>query len=338
MTSIDNCSAELRSCWHPVALEAELADGPTRVEVGGEGFVVVRHAGGEVKAFADRCPHRLGRLSDGHLDGDRLVCPYHGWQYGPDGDCALIPALGPSAPIPGRACLDRVEVAKRYGLVWLAPAKPAFDLPEVTEWDDPALRKVWLPVIDIGAGAAQFVDNFLDFAHFPFVHAGTFGDSESPLIDDYSVTKRPGGLIVDYEHTIVNNEDPLVRTGEHPLVQPRRMRYTYTVPFTAVLRLELPVTGVVNAIASFCQPVDVETTRLYTVMLRNDCADDAAAADAIAYEMAVLAEDLRVIERLPDTSLAVDPAAQLHTRADRLTVEFRRLLRDLITSHFGQAG
>ncbi len=332
MTVIDNTSAALRRCWHPVGLASDLAVGPARVEIGGDGFVVVRHEDGSLAAFADRCPHRLGRLSDGRLAGDRLVCPYHGWEFGPGGACVAIPALGPHAPIPARACLDRVQVAERYGVVWLAPSPPVAPLPEVGEWSDPTLRPVWLPVVDIRAGAAQFIDNFLDFAHFPFVHAGTFGDSESPLIDDYSVVRRPGGLVVDYQHTIVNNEDPLVRTGAHPLVQPRRMRYEYTVPFTAVLRLELALTGVINTIAVFCQPVDLATTRLYTVMLRNDCADDAAAADAVAYEMSVLAEDLRILEHLPDTSLAVDATAHLHTRADRLTVEFRRLLRELLAA------
>ena len=31
-------------------------------------------------AVADRCPHDGGRLSDGWLDGDRLVCARHAWE------------------------------------------------------------------------------------------------------------------------------------------------------------------------------------------------------------------------------------------------------------------
>lgn len=31
----------------------------------------------------DRCPHDGGSLSDGFLDGDRLVCARHGWEIDP---------------------------------------------------------------------------------------------------------------------------------------------------------------------------------------------------------------------------------------------------------------
>ena len=31
-------------------------------------------------------------------------------------------------------------------------------------------------------GGAQLLDNFLDFTHFPFIHAGTFGAGEDALV------------------------------------------------------------------------------------------------------------------------------------------------------------
>ncbi len=336
---VDNRTPGLAWCWHPVARVADLGDGPgpRRVELLGQGYVLAR-LGGQWRGFADRCPHRLGRLSGGTVAEDRLVCPYHGWQFADGGQCRLIPALGPEAAVPRRAGLDQVEVCERYGLLWLAPNRPLAGLAEVAEWDDPALRQVWLPVVDVRAGAAQFVDNFLDFAHFPFVHAGTFGNAEEPFVEEFSVERAAHGAVVDYRHTIVNHEDPLVADGTHPLVQPRRMRYEYTAPFTALLRLDLELTGMVNAILVACQPVDVGVTRLYTVMLRNDCADDAAARAAVDYELSVLAEDLAVIDHLPDTTVTLDPTAQVHTRADRLTVEFRRVLRDLLIEAAAQAG
>lgn len=328
--SIDNTAEALRSCWHPVARREQVGPQPIRVELLGHGYVVSRLDGTSVVAFEDRCPHRFGRLSDGAVHDGALTCPYHGWQFDHDGSCRLIPALGPGATVPKRACLEPLAVCERYGLVWLAPATPTIAVIEIAEWADPTLRPIWLPEVDIQAGAAQFIDNFLDFAHFPFVHAGTFGNAESPLIDDYSVEKLTHGLVVQYEHTIANHEDALVATGAHPLIQPRVMRYEYTVPFSALLRLELPLPQSVNAIAVFCQPMQAGLTRLYMVMLRNDCPDEASAQAAIEYEMAVLREDLRIIEKLPDPSLPLEPTGQVHTRADRSTVELRRLLRELV--------
>jgi len=47
---------------------------------------------GDGRAFAapDRCPHDGGLLSDGFVDGDRLVCARHGWEFeAPTGRCPL---------------------------------------------------------------------------------------------------------------------------------------------------------------------------------------------------------------------------------------------------------
>jgi hypothetical protein len=194
---------------------------------------------------------------------------------------------------------------------------------------------VWMQPRTITGGAAQYLDNFLDFAHFPFVHAGTFGLGESPLLHDYTVERKPRGLRVAYHHTIANKEDPLVATGEHPLVQPRSMVYEYAVPFMGNLRLELPMAGMVNAIAIFVRPETATTSVVYCVMMRNDCGpagnpDPKLAAEAVAYEVAIVDEDLAAVGHLPDASLDVDPKAHIHTRVDRITVELRRLLAELM--------
>ncbi|MEZ4404282.1 MAG: Rieske 2Fe-2S domain-containing protein [Kofleriaceae bacterium] len=43
-------------------------------------------------AVDDACPHDGGWLSDGFLDGDRLVCARHGWEIDPcSGTCGRVP-------------------------------------------------------------------------------------------------------------------------------------------------------------------------------------------------------------------------------------------------------
>ena len=51
------------------------------------------------------------------------------------------------------------------------------------------------------------------------------------------------------------------------------------------------------------------------------------------YEFKVLTEDVWMLEQLPSTSLPLDLPAQAHTRADRITVEMRRLLAALLFLH-----
>ena len=330
-TSLTNTSPGLRSAWHPVLRSADLLhNAPQRVMLLGEPYVLTR-INNTLTAFVDKCPHRNARLSNGCVVGEHLQCPYHGWEYTAQGDLAYVPALGAGATLPPNTALTSAQVHEKYDLVWIAPDAPVTDIINISEWNDATLRHVWLPPLTINAAAAQFIDNFLDFGHFPFVHAGTFGSGEDENIHEYSVEKDDSGwgFVVNYEHTIENNEDPLVATGEHPLLQPRTMRYEFTAPFSCNLRLSLPTTGMVNAIVTFCQPIDNNTTCLYSVMLRNDCPTDALAQAAAEYEMDILAEDLKIIEGLYDKVVPLE-RGQTHTRADRNTVEFRRIMQRLL--------
>jgi nitrite reductase/ring-hydroxylating ferredoxin subunit len=56
---------------------AELSDAtPTRATLGATALVLVRR-GDVVYALKDSCSHAGGRLSDGRLEGDTIVCPLH---------------------------------------------------------------------------------------------------------------------------------------------------------------------------------------------------------------------------------------------------------------------
>jgi hypothetical protein len=55
-------------------------------------------------------------------------------------------------------------------------------------------------------------------------------------------------------------------------------------------------------------------------------------AEAVDFEIAVLREDLRIQESFFELALPLDPTAEVHTRADRTTLELRRVLSDLITA------
>lgn len=325
---ISNISPELRPLWHPVGRVETFSAEPTRIELLEEPLVVV-HLGGSLRVFRDRCPHRFARLSDGCVTNDTIQCPYHGWQFDADGHCVAIPALGPDATLPA-AHLEAPRITVKYGLLWIALEEPRTEILEIPEWEDPSLERLWMPPVDIAAGAAQAIDNFLDFSHFPFVHAGTFGSDQDRYVADYSTQRCDDGwsFIVEYPHVIDNHEDPLVLTGDHPLSQPRLMRYHYRAPFTANLRLELPMTGMVNAIVMWCQPMTRDRTRVHLLMLRNDCPTAQAQQAAIDYEMKIFTEDLKVIEYLADKTVPLD-RGQVHTRSDRHTVEFRRLLNRL---------
>lgn len=78
-----------RRFWHPVAVRSELPEGGALTsELLGNLLVLTHPVGQGPRAFLNRCPHRgVALLEPGTaLDACRkLICPYHGWTYGPDG-------------------------------------------------------------------------------------------------------------------------------------------------------------------------------------------------------------------------------------------------------------
>jgi vanillate O-demethylase monooxygenase subunit len=290
----------------------------------GERYVLVRLSG-RVAAFPDACPHRYGPLHLGTCDGVTLACPYHGWQFGSGGRCTSIPALGPEAVIPPKAELSPLAVEEECGVVFVALEPPRVPRAEIPELSSGALV-AHLPVVRADVTAAAFIDNFLDVGHLAFVHAGTFGASDDAVVTGVHVERNGRSFLVRYEHMAENHEDALVATGEHPLVQPRRMLVWYIPPFNAALRLEYPLTRTSTTIVTWVQPETATSSRIYTVIAGDGITDDASARAAVAAELAVLTEDLRILEAMPVKDVPLDIRAQVHTGADRASVEFRRVL------------
>jgi nitrite reductase/ring-hydroxylating ferredoxin subunit len=70
------------------ALRVARAGTVTAAREGGRSVALVVLPDRRAYAVDDRCPHDGGPLSDGFLDGDRLVCARHGWEVDPcSGTC-----------------------------------------------------------------------------------------------------------------------------------------------------------------------------------------------------------------------------------------------------------
>jgi len=334
---LTNTDLALRHGWHPVALVSELGDEPLGVRLLGEPWVIAR-LNGVVTAFEDRCPHRLAPLSAGRVDGETLVCPYHGWRFAAGGDCVAVPALGPGVPAPRRARATAAwGVTERHGLVWLAPDEPFSEIMNLPEETDDAFGSVWLVPARTTAAAGLLADNFLDTAHFPFVHAGTIGAGEDMIVPPYRVDADGDGFCVTMEQEVANPEDPGVAAGIRPLIQRRVSTYVYRPPFMLRLRLEYPEAGITSTIHFCLQPEDDDATRVYTRLLRDDLGgDEARMAEVARFEQAILDEDLALQEKftidgLPLISGDGELAEEVSIRADAAGVALRRVLAAFVT-------
>jgi phenylpropionate dioxygenase-like ring-hydroxylating dioxygenase large terminal subunit len=63
---------------------AEVRDLPVGAVIaardGARPVAVARLGSGKLVVVEDVCPHDGGRISDGFVDGERLVCARHGWE------------------------------------------------------------------------------------------------------------------------------------------------------------------------------------------------------------------------------------------------------------------
>ena len=109
--------------WFAVAFSKELVDGEVkRVRYFGEELVLFRTRSGRAAVLDAYCPHLGAHLAEGgRVVGESVRCPFHGWQWDADGNCAAIPyckRIPPTAktrawPVIERKYLDMFERLKR---------------------------------------------------------------------------------------------------------------------------------------------------------------------------------------------------------------------------------
>lgn len=312
-----------RQHWHPVAGSEAVRDAPVAARLLGEALVLWRDPQGAVHAWPDRCPHRGARLSLGRIEDGRLECPYHGWQFGPGGQCLHVPALPAFTP-PATHCVQAFEAREAHGLVWVRLQAGAPELPAFAAEADVRLRKLNCGPYTVEASAPRIVENFLDLSHFAFVHEGWLGARGASAIDDYRIEDTPTGL----RATGCKAWQP--QSNLHSTA-PAQVEYGYevTAPYTAVLT-KIPEQGTTavadwrESIALFIAPVDAERS---VVWFRLAVADfDSPDEKLRAFQDTIFRQDQPVLESQTPKRLPLDLRAELHTAADRASSAYRRYL------------
>jgi vanillate O-demethylase monooxygenase subunit len=311
--------AALRQYWYPVAKTSDLEEQPIGIRLLDERVVLYRAAAG-VTAFKDLCVHRGAPLSLGWVDGDALVCAYHGWAYAPDGACIRIPSIEPSRAIPRKARAVAYRAEERYGLIWVCLSEPRTPIPALGEVEDPAYRTIRLGPQCWETSAARMTENFFDVAHFAWLHAGLLGRRDRPRIPPLVVQRQHGEI--HFEAELPVPDEAVYQGGVN------RYRFRVVPPFVTQFWRVLPdgqravTTGVVA-------PVSAKQARRYVFLSRN-FALDRPDEDFVNYATTVMEQDRRVVEQQRPEELPLDLSEELHIRGpDAAQIEYRRMLAEL---------
>ena len=149
--------------------------------VAGMPVAVVRGRDGELRAFYNVCKHRAHELLSGSGTTRNIVCPYHAWTYGLDGNLRAARRADRMESFDmGEVCLDPVLVEEFGGMVYVnldTAATPlgeqAADLAEeIASWapDVAALTHAKRLSYDVATNWKNVIDNFLECYHCHIAH------------------------------------------------------------------------------------------------------------------------------------------------------------------------
>lgn len=184
-----------RNQWYVAAYGSEVGRELLARTVLGEPLALYRTQAGEAVALADRCVHRRFPLTESRLEGDSVVCGYHGFTYDQSGACTFVPG---QARIPRTAKVVSYPVVEQDSFVWVwigDPARAAASpVPRAPWLADPAYTTV-CGMEPLAARASLLVDNLMDLSHETYLHGGYIGTPE--------VANTPVTTEVDDENGIV---------------------------------------------------------------------------------------------------------------------------------------
>lgn len=322
----------LRDFWHPVAYSDELGEKPLQVTLMDERVVLAR-LGGELVALEDRCAHKGAALSLGAVVDCKLECPYHGWLYDADGACVKIPAREELTTVI-KARVRKFSVTESAGIIWVCLGEPKFDAPVFPELNDAEYRVLKGKPYDWKTSTPRRLENFVDFAHFAFVHDGTIGSRDNPRVEGVEVWRE--GNVLRFDRSGV--KEPGVGLKKQLLgideewIEPVNT-YHVTMPHTVHLKRTFP-NGKRYVLFMAASPVTATLTRSFWWQARDFGTDEQHDAFFMDFEAQVLDEDRDIIES--QRPIQMDLAGELAKQempvrnADIVTVEYRRWLLELV--------
>jgi phenylpropionate dioxygenase-like ring-hydroxylating dioxygenase large terminal subunit len=222
-------------------------------------------------------------------------------------------ARGPSLP-----------VQERYGCLWTTLGRPNKGLFDIAEAAEPDRRFVPCGWVKMRASGLRVVENFLDMAHFPFVHTDILGS-------------EPHTEVPSYVSEIRRDVDEVWATN-CTFFQPRiaatesagdfvHLTYRVPSPFVVMLYRVCPTAPRrLDAIALFIQPIEEDLCRAQPVMYLVDGTSTDTAL--LNFEQVIFLQDRIIVENQRPLRLPLEPRTEIPTRADSSSIAYRRWLKE----------
>lgn len=332
----DHTTPFVRNEWYVAGLSDELGRELTARKLLGVEVLLYRRQDGTAVALRNRCPHRSFPLSQGRLEGDVVVCGYHGLAFADDGACVRIPS---QALVPSAVRAQAFPVVELAPLVWIWMGDP--------DRADPAAipEHPWLQAADythvggylhVKCNYVRLHENVLDLTHFPFLHGEAVGDlayAQAPFEvaeagDSVRITRRLENHPVNagYGAAIGNLGHRVNRTSESWFKTP-----AFHVAHATIEDLEGGVDGRAEfhfQILHMFTPETATSTHYFWASARDVAIDDEALSQASrARAVSTFLEDVEALERIEAIwSAEEEDFAEISVTGDRAGLLMRRII------------
>lgn len=227
----------------------------------------------------------------------------------------LVTAEDRSEPLP---------VRERYDCLWTTLGAPAREVPPIPEAEEADRRHVICGTVAVRASGLRIVENFLDMAHFPFVHTDILGAEPHTEVSHYTTEIRR-----DVDEVWATNCQFFQPQAAVSATGGIMTQYQYRVasPFVTVLYKTCPNTADRwDVIALFVQPLEPGRCRAHPVMFLID--DVSALGTLVQFQQLIFLQDRIILENQRPVLLPLEPRAEIPTRADGSSVAYRRWLKE----------
>ncbi|WP_432696671.1 Rieske 2Fe-2S domain-containing protein [Marinobacterium sp. YM272] len=258
------------NAWYVAAWDAEVGRTLLARTICDKEMVFYRRLDGTAVALADACWHRLLPLSVGSLDGDEVVCGYHGLKFNDAGRCTHMPSqetLNPSA------CVHSFPVVERHRFVWVWPGDPSKADPSLIPdlgWFDDAAWAGDGRMTEVAADYRLVIDNLMDLTHETYVHASSIGNealAEAPFEPSH------GERTATITRWVLNEEAPAFWAAQLNKPGPvDRWQYIhFLAPATIVLDVGVAPAGTGAPEGDRSQGVSMWVVHIPTPSTENTC-------------------------------------------------------------------
>ena len=227
----------------------------------------------------------------------------------------VVLADGHDTPLPTR---------EAYDCLWTTLGTPARDLPSIPEAAESDRRHVVCGTVLVRASGLRIVENFLDMAHFPFVHTDILGAEPNTEVLSYTTEIRRDVDEVWATNCQFFQPQAAVSATEGIMTQ---YQYRVASPFVTVLYKTCPnAEGRWDVIALFVQPLDPDRCRAHPLMFLID--DISPFSTLIEFQQLIFLQDRIILENQRPRLLPLEPRLEIPTRADSSSIAYRRWLKE----------